>query len=124
MMMKEESRQEKFLRRRPDLPSGFHSSSYFFSDSSEGIKTQIWIALIAQLIFSVIHRQINEAEAFATLVNVAANHMSSYVGLVKFMKAGRLKTKERDLQIVQLQLFELGKGGVFQNNSKNTPDGS
>ena len=63
---------------------------YFFSDSQEGIKTQIWIALIAQLIFSVIHRQIKEAEAFVTLVNVASNNMTSYVGLVKIMQTGRL----------------------------------
>lgn len=97
---------------------------YFFSDSSEGIKTQIWIALIAQLIFSVIHRQIKEAEAFATLVNVASNNMASYVGLVKIMKAGRLKTLERNLQIVQLQLFDIEKGGAFQKTPKNTLDTS
>ncbi|MGL1887031.1 MAG: IS4 family transposase [Reichenbachiella sp.] len=83
---------------------------YFFSDSSEGIKTQIWIALIAQLIFSVIHRQIKEAEAFVTLVNVASNNMTSYVSLVKIMKAGRLSAQERDLEKVQLELFE-NKGG-------------
>ena len=29
---------------------------YFFSDSSEGIKTQVWIILIANLIFTVIHK--------------------------------------------------------------------
>jgi len=97
---------------------------YFFSDSSEGIKTQIWIALIAQLIFSLIHRQIKEAEAFVTLVNVASNNMSSYVGLVKIMKAGRLKTEERNLEIVQLQLFENQGGGTFQSSSKNYQNSS
>jgi len=30
---------------------------YFFSDSSEGIKTQIWMVLIANLIFTVIHKK-------------------------------------------------------------------
>jgi hypothetical protein len=91
---------------------------YFFSDSSEGIKTQIWIALIGQLIFSVIHRQIKEAEAFVTLVNVASNNMTSYVGLIKIMNAGRLKKEERNLDIIQLQLFESEKGGDFQNTPK------
>ena len=67
---------------------------YFLSDSQEGIKTQIWIALIAQLIFSVIHRQIKEAEAFVTLVNVASNNMTSYVGLVKIMQTGRLPRRD------------------------------
>lgn len=93
---------------------------YFFSDSSEGIKTQIWIALIAQLIFSVIHRQIKEAEAFVTLVNVASNNMASYVGLVKIMKARRLSSLERNLKIVQLQLFDSAKGGGFGFWHKNT----
>ena len=99
---------------------------YFFSDSSEGIKTQVWIALIAQLIFSVIHRQIKEAEAFVTLVNVASNNMTSYVGLIQIMKSGsiRLKAKERNLKIVQLQLFESGQGGAFQNDMKNSPNSS
>lgn len=97
---------------------------YFFSDSSEGIKTQVWIALIAQLIFSVIHRQIREAEAFVTLVNVASNNMGSYVGLVKIMKAGRLKPQERDLQIIQLELFEIKEGGTFDNHTKINADSS
>jgi len=97
---------------------------YFFSDSSEGIKTQIWIALIAQLIFSVIHRQIQEAEAFVTLVNVASNNMTSYVGLVKIMKAGRLKPEERNLETVQLQLFQIYGEGTLGKNSKNTPNTS
>ncbi|MEM9337164.1 MAG: IS4 family transposase [Bacteroidota bacterium] len=91
---------------------------FFFSDSPEGIKTQVWIALIAQLIFSVIHRQIIEAEAFTTLVNVAANNMGSYIGLIKIMKSGRLKSEERNLEIVQLQLFDLKTGGTFQNQEK------
>lgn len=97
---------------------------YFFPDSPEGIKTQVWIALIAQLVFSVIHRQIKEAEAFVTLVNVASNNMSSYVGLVRIMKPGRLSPDERDLEIVQLQMFGNGKGGTFRSTLKNTPDSS
>ena len=44
---------------------------YFFSDSREGIKTQVWIVLIANLIFSVIHKKIKEAEQFTTLVAMA-----------------------------------------------------
>jgi len=97
---------------------------YFFSDSCEGIKTQIWIALIAQLIFSVIHRQIKEAEAFVTLVNVASNNMTSYISLVKIMKNTRLIAQQRDLQIVQLQLFENQRGGAFESNNKNTQNSS
>jgi transposase len=93
--------------------------SYFFSDSSEGIKTQIWIALIANLLFSVIHRQIKEAEMFVTLVNVAANNMGSYISLIKVMKTRNLSGNERNLDIIQLEIFVSKKGGVFQN-TENT----
>jgi hypothetical protein len=93
--------------------------SYFFSDSSEGIKTQIWIALIANLLFSVIHRQIKEAEMFVTLVNVAANNMGSYISLIKVMKTRNLSGNERNLDIIQLVIFVSKKGGVFQN-TENT----
>lgn len=92
--------------------------SYFFSDSSEGIKTQIWIALIAQLIFSVIHRQIKEAEAFVTLVNVASNNMGSYIGLVSIMKVSKLDASDRNLNIIQLGIFDHHLGGVFQKTIK------
>ncbi|WOK07216.1 IS4 family transposase [Imperialibacter roseus] len=74
--------------------------SYFFSDSTEGIKTQIWIALIANLLFSVIHKQCKEAEVFVTLVSLAVNNMGSYISLVKIVNAGRLTESERDLKII------------------------
>ncbi|WP_169368224.1 MULTISPECIES: transposase [Rhodonellum] len=45
---------------------------YFYSDSLEGIKTQEWVVLIANLSFSVIHGQCKEAEQFVTIVNMAA----------------------------------------------------
>ena len=93
---------------------------YFYSDSMEGIKTQVWIALIANLLFSVIHRQCKEAEQFVTIVNMAAINMCSYISLIKLVRSGRLSSLERNLKIVQFELFDLNKGGVFQNQ-KNPP---
>lgn len=92
---------------------------YFFSDSSEGIKSQVWVALIANLIFSVIHRQIKEAEMFVTLVNVAANNMGSYISLIKIMRVRMLTEKERDLEIIQLEIFASTHRGVFQTKGKS-----
>ena len=57
---------------------------YFYSDSPEGIKTQIWIVLIAHLLFSVIHRAVREAEHFTTLVAMAANNLGSLYLLYLF----------------------------------------
>ena len=87
---------------------------YFFSDSKEGIKTQIWIALIANLLFSVIHRQCKEAELYTTIVNLAANNMGSYISLIKLVRLGRLTKVERDLKIIQLNLFDIRQGVSFQ----------
>jgi hypothetical protein len=92
---------------------------YFFSDSTEGIKTQVWVALIANLVFSVIHRQCKEAELFTTIVNLAAINMTSYISLIKLVNSGRLTREERDLKIVQLNLFALKEGGIFRNSGKS-----
>lgn len=92
---------------------------YFFSDSTEGIKTQVWVALIANLLFSVIHRQCKEAELFTTIVNLAAINMGSYISLIKLVRSGRLTGIERDLKIVQLNLFTIKEGGVFQYSGKS-----
>jgi hypothetical protein len=93
--------------------------SYFFSDSKEGIKTQIWIALIANLIFTVIHKRIKECEQFITLVNMASNNMGSYVCLISLFKSKKLTSQERDLQKIQLDIFEIITGGVFEKIKKS-----
>ncbi len=67
---------------------------YFYSDSLEGIKTQVWIALIANLLFSVIPRQCKEAEQFVTIVNMATINMCSYMSIFKLLKSGRLSSQE------------------------------
>ncbi len=92
---------------------------YFFPGSSEGIKSRVWVALIANLIFTVIHRQLKEAEMFVTLVNVAANNMESYIGLIKIMQVRMLTEKERDPGIVQLDIFGSMHRGVFQTKGKS-----
>ena len=93
--------------------------AYFYSDSPEGIKTQVWMALIANLIFSVIHKLCKEAEMFTTLVSMAANNMGSYVSLIKIVMTRQLGETERDLNIVQLTIFDVLKGGLLGNVNKS-----
>ncbi len=59
---------------------------YFLSDSENGIKIQIWMALILNLLFTVLHKRIKEAEDFSTMVMVAAKNLCSYINLEKFLK--------------------------------------
>lgn len=79
---------------------------YFFSDSREGIKSQIWVTLIANLLFSVIHRQIKEAELFTTIVAIASNNLGSYVCFISLLKTKKLNEKERNLENIQITLFD------------------
>jgi len=58
---------------------------YFLSDSENGIKSQIWVALILNLLFTLLHRRIREAEDFSTMVMVAAKNLCSYVNLQLFL---------------------------------------
>ncbi len=93
--------------------------TYFFSDSHEGIKTQVWIALIANLLFTVIHKMIKECEQFITIVSMASNNMGSYICLISIFKAHKLTHRERNLEIIQLELFDIIKGGGFQKKEKS-----
>lgn len=91
--------------------------TYFLSDSKEGIKTQIWIALILNLIFTVIHKRIKEAIDFTTMVKLAAKNTTSYVKFVAFLENPMMliKQKVKNLEIVQLDLFKNKRGVGFQN---------
>ncbi len=92
---------------------------YFFSDSPEGIKTQVWIALIANLIFTVIHRQVKECELFVTMVSMASNNLASYICLIKLLKRRVPTGDERNIEIVQLDVFTKNDRGVFDFSGKS-----
>ncbi len=94
--------------------------STFYSDSKHGIKTQVWIALIAQLIFTVVHKQVRECELFTTLVSISTANLGAYQCLISTLKCKRLSPQERNLEIVQLEIFDLKLRGHFQY-AQNSP---
>ena len=84
---------------------------YFLSDSENGIKSQIWVALIANLIFTVIERMTKKAEDFATLVSIAAKNLCSYISFVQFISQPHIYIEnwmktEMKPGIIQLLLFQ------------------
>lgn len=94
--------------------------TYFLSDSEEGIKTQIWIALILNLIFTVIHKMIKEAQDFSTMVKLAAKNTGSYIKFVEFLSDPTKALRELEqeyLQQVQLNLFANKEGGTFLSSA-------
>ena len=93
--------------------------TYFLSDSQEGIKTQIWIAMILNLIFTVIHKMIKEAEDFATMVKLAGKNTASYVGFIKFLQMSQQQISNAlgDIGKVQLNLFDENPRALIENSS-------
>jgi hypothetical protein len=84
---------------------------YFLSDSENGIKIQIWVALILNLMFTVLHKKIKEAEDFSTMVMVAAKNLSSYVSLEKFLLNSETYGKkifQSELNKIQTELLFSG----------------
>jgi len=80
---------------------------YFLSDSENGIKIQIWTALILNLLFTVLHKRIKEAEDFSTMVMVAAKNLCSYVSLEKFLMNTEAYCKrifQKELNNIQTQI--------------------
>lgn len=87
---------------------------YFLSDSQNGIQSQIWVALILNLIFTVLHKQIKEAEDFITMVRIAAKNLCSYVNLIIFLTQTEKYVQHwyrEEIGKVQLNLFEPVRGG-------------
>jgi hypothetical protein len=77
----------------------------FYSDSKEGIKSQIWIAMIANLIFTVIHRQIKQAEPFSSMVQMARTNMGSFIKFMDVLKQKKWRGEDKDIGKIQLSLF-------------------
>jgi Transposase DDE domain/Domain of unknown function (DUF4372) len=94
----------------------------FYSDSREGIQTQIWLALIANLIFTVIHRQTKQAEAFTTIVQMARVNLGSFASFIAVLKKQFLQEMNRNIEIIQLNLFNKMEGGVFEEVEKQPPN--
>ena len=101
------------------LKQNFELTS-FYSDSKQGVKTQLWICFIAQLLFTVIHKQVRECELFTTLVTMASANLGSYKSLINTVRCKRLNHKQRQIDTVQLSVFDSNLRGLFEE-AKNSP---
>lgn len=86
--------------------------TYFLSDSPQGIKTQIWVAMILNLIFTVIHKMIKEAEDFRTMVRLAAKNTTNKIQLIKFLKMSNTQASSYLDELSKMQLF------LFKENTQ------
>ena len=57
---------------------------YFFGESVNAIKTQIWVTLIANLLLSVIRKRIRHKWSFSNLVTMIRQTLMYYIDLYMF----------------------------------------
>ena len=59
---------------------------YFWGNSENAIKTQVYCVLITQLLMVVIRKKANTKKSFANMITIIRLHLMSYVDLMEFIK--------------------------------------
>jgi hypothetical protein len=59
---------------------------YFWGESPNAIKTQVYCVLIAQLLMVVIRKKAATKKSFANMITVIRLHLMSYIDLLEFIK--------------------------------------
>jgi hypothetical protein len=84
---------------------------FFYSDTENGIKTQIWCTLIAHLLLNVIRRFSNSNKAFSTIAALIRIHLISHLDIMWVVTEGRkayIKSsiiKNKSPAAIQMSLF-------------------
>jgi IS4 transposase len=87
---------------------------FFYSESENGIKTQIWVTLIAHLLLTVLKRKSKSDKAFSTIAALVRIHFISHLDLYWVIENGRRtyakRTKSRNKPpiAIQMTLFDGG----------------
>jgi len=78
---------------------------YFLGDNENAIKIQIYCALIANLLMTVIQKQLKRKWAFSNLVSFCRIHLFNYINLMQFLEMPNKDWLKSQIQIEQLTLF-------------------
>jgi len=84
---------------------------FFYSDTENGIKTQVWCTLIAHLLLNVIRVLSKSKKAFSTIAALIRIHLISYLDLTWVVTEGRRaytkrrKSLNKGPTILQTSLF-------------------
>lgn len=79
---------------------------YFLGDNENAIKIQIYCALIANLLMTVIQKKLKRKWAFSTLVSFCKIHLFNYIHLLKFLENPEKDWQKPLIKIWQPTLFE------------------
>ena len=59
---------------------------YFWGESSNAIKMQVYCVLMAHLLMVVMRKKAATKKSFANMISVITLHLMSYVGFLEFIK--------------------------------------
>jgi len=76
--------------------------NYFLGDNENAIKIQIYCALIANLLMTVIQKKLKRSWAFSNLVSFCKIHLFNYIHLLNF-----LENPDKDWQVVSVTQFQI-----------------
>jgi hypothetical protein len=85
--------------------------TYFYSDTENGIKTQIWCTLIAYLLLLVIQTDSESKKALSTIAALMRMHLISHLELKWVVTEGRrwyekrVKSRNKSPTVAQISLF-------------------
>lgn len=77
---------------------------YFLGDNENAIKIQIWCALIANLLLTVIQKTVKRSWSFSNIVSFCRLHLFNYIHLIRFFEDPE-KDWEKELPDPQLSFF-------------------
>jgi hypothetical protein len=78
---------------------------YFIGDNENAIKIQIYCALIANLLMTVIQKTLKRSWAFSNLVSFCKIHLFNYIHLIKFLENPDKDWQKQKIKLEQLALF-------------------
>lgn len=86
-----------FKRLKQNMPL-----QYFLGDNQNAIKTQVWCALIADLLLQIVKRQLKRKWSFSNIVSIVRLHLFNYLDLISFLENPEksiITTTKEDMQL-------------------------
>jgi IS4 transposase len=78
---------------------------YFLGDNENAVKIQIYCALIANLLLTVVQKRLKRKWSFSNLVSFCKIHLFNYLHLLRFLENPERDWRKKESNILQLTLF-------------------
>ena len=89
---------------------------YFLGDNENAIETQIWVALLANLLLTLVRSKLKRNWAFSNLVSIIRQQLMNYIDVYDFLENPEkswLTIIEQTKDTFQHSLFPENQGAYF-----------